>query len=118
MWLDPDDPNTRHDRVSDVAQSYHVVHQPQASQAHHEGEQNQGSQRVPHTGCWDRQDPTYHAVLTGQLAFAVGIPLGSAQSGRSPHPAFRPTTFGQSIISNGNAKKGWTYVPAATATRR
>ncbi|GKZ63689.1 hypothetical protein AnigIFM49718_005130, partial [Aspergillus niger] len=29
------------------------------------------------------------------LAFAVGIPLGSAQSGRSPHPAFRPTTFGQ-----------------------
>ncbi|GKZ63692.1 hypothetical protein AnigIFM49718_005467, partial [Aspergillus niger] len=34
--------------VSDVAQTDHVVHQPQASQAHHEGEQNQGSQRVPH----------------------------------------------------------------------
>ncbi|GKZ74990.1 hypothetical protein AnigIFM60653_001489 [Aspergillus niger] len=36
------------DRVSDAAQTDHVVHVPRASQAHHEEEQNQVSQRVPH----------------------------------------------------------------------
>ncbi|GKZ75302.1 acid phosphatase det1, partial [Aspergillus niger] len=40
--------SAQHDRVSDVAQTDHVVHVPRASQAHHEEEQNQVSQRVPH----------------------------------------------------------------------
>ena len=58
------------------------------------GEPDSPAAGVPHGLFAPRQTP-YHAALTGQLAFAVGIPLGSAQSGRSPHPAFRPTTFGQ-----------------------
>ncbi|GLA79057.1 hypothetical protein CBS63078_11032 [Aspergillus niger] len=40
--------SAQHDRVSDVAQTDHVVHVPRARQAHNEGEQNQVSQRVPH----------------------------------------------------------------------
>ncbi|PYH64009.1 uncharacterized protein BO88DRAFT_352108 [Aspergillus vadensis CBS 113365] len=40
--------SAQHDTVSDVAQTDHVVHVPLASQAQHQGEQNQFSQRVSH----------------------------------------------------------------------
>ncbi|GCB25505.1 hypothetical protein AAWM_08390 [Aspergillus awamori] len=40
--------SAQHDRGSDMAQTDHVVHVPRADQAHHQGEQNQVSQRVPH----------------------------------------------------------------------
>ncbi|KAL3260477.1 hypothetical protein ABHI18_004544 [Aspergillus niger] len=51
--------SAQQDRVSDVAQTDHVAHVPRATQAHHQGEENQVSQRVPHIiGSRNRHNPT------------------------------------------------------------